>query len=362
MNLFKTNDNKLVISILVFISISILLINLYIINRLTEVNELQNHVINVSGKQRMLSQKMTKEILLYVYFNDNIEKQNIANTIDKFQNNLDDLTNGNESRGILTAQSDNIVEQLNNIHKIWNEYKKNIFYILNNENALSNINSNMNYIIENNNRLLKELDLLVDLYEQKSYSQIILSIQGVIVTVGSLIIFATWWIASNIIYNSGIDELTNIYNRKKFNKLLKRKINDYSQLDLDLSLVMFDIDNFKKINDEYGHSFGDKVIIEIVEIVNESIRENDIFARWGGEEFLIIIPNNNLEASVKIANRIREEIENYNFDKVETVTCSFGVVEYQKEDTINKMIKRADEALYNAKHCGRNKVRSKPNN
>ena len=356
MNFFKIKDNKLLISILVFISISILLINLYIIYRLNEVNKVQNHIINIAGRQRMLSQKITKDMLLYVYSNNDTNKDQIIDTVNRFQSNLDDLINGNDNRNIPLSNDKTIENQLGDIEKIWFNFKENIFFILNNENNLNNIANNLDYIVNNNDNLLNELDILVRLYEQKSFSNKILSVQGFIFIIGSIIIFATWWIANNIIYNSEIDELTNIYNRKRFNIILQRKIKEASQINMNLSLVMFDIDKFKNINDNYGHSFGDKIIIEIVEIVNESIRDKDVFARWGGEEFLIIIPNNNLESSVKIAKRINEKIRNYNFDKINTVTCSFGVVEYENNDTVNRLIKRADEALYKAKQSGRDKV------
>ena len=356
MDIFKIKDNKLLISILVFISISILLINLYIIYRLTEVNKAQNHIINTAGKQRMLSQKITKDILLYVYSNNDISEDEILDTVNRFQNNLDYLINENNNRNISISNDDKIIKQQKIIENMWFDFKNNLYFILNNENDLNNIDNNLDYIIKNSDILLFELDKLVDLYEEKTFSKRILSVQGIIFIFGSIIIFATWWIANNIIYNSEIDELTNIYNRKNFNKIFKRKIKEAQQLDMNLSLVMFDIDDFKSINDNYGHSFGDKIIIEIVEIVNESIRDKDVFARWGGEEFLIIVPNNNLKSSVEISKRLKEKISDYNFDKVKTVTCSFGVVEYQEGDTINRLIKRADEALYKAKKSGRNNV------
>ena len=119
---------------------------------------------------------------------------------------------------------------------------------------------------------------------------------------------------------------------------------------------MFDIDHFKKINDTYGHTTGDIVLKEIAQVVTETIRKYDIVARWGGEEFVILVPNSKAEETALMAEKIRETIEKYAFTEAGTVTCSFGVTEYKDGDSIDSLVTRADEALYKAKEQGRNRV------
>jgi polar amino acid transport system substrate-binding protein len=146
------------------------------------------------------------------------------------------------------------------------------------------------------------------------------------------------------------DKLTNINNRmaldKELNKIKKG------------SIIYFDIDFFKKINDKYGHDMGDYVLKEISKLVAENIRSNDIFGRWGGEEFLIILPNTPFESALKVAEKIRKVVENYNFKGI-NVTISLGVSEIIENEQIEYAIKRADEALYEAKKSGRNQVKGK---
>ena len=118
---------------------------------------------------------------------------------------------------------------------------------------------------------------------------------------------------------------------------------------------MFDVDRFKNINDEYGHLVGDKVLKKTTEIINSQIRELDLFARYGGDEFMILNPETKLNDAVKLAERVRKKIENTDFAEVKDVSCSFGVAELKVEDDIDSLLKRLDDALYKAKEK-RNKV------
>ena len=124
------------------------------------------------------------------------------------------------------------------------------------------------------------------------------------------------------------------------------------------SIIYFDIDFFKKINDKYGHDMGDYVLKEISKLVAENIRSNDIFGRWGGEEFLFILPITPYFNTLKVAEKIRKVVENYNFKGIK-VTISLGVSEIIENEQIEYAIKRADEALYEAKKSGRNQVKGK---
>lgn len=152
------------------------------------------------------------------------------------------------------------------------------------------------------------------------------------------------------------DELTQIYNRAKFNDFLDSEFAFFKRQKLDLSIVMFDIDFFKDINDTHGHDIGDEVLKHLCEIVSIRLRESDIFARWGGEEFIILLKACSKEDACSFAESLRSNIEESIFINKIKVTCSFGVTSMQEEDTIKTYLKRVDELLYKSKHNGRNCV------
>ncbi|MBP3819264.1 MAG: GGDEF domain-containing protein [Butyrivibrio sp.] len=151
------------------------------------------------------------------------------------------------------------------------------------------------------------------------------------------------------------DQLTKVYNRWE----LERSINEaitLAQNGSSYSLLFFDIDHFKHVNDTYGHDVGDVVLKSIVNIVKDFIEDNHVFGRWGGEEFLYLFPNSDVEKALEFAERIRQTIDDTCFVTVQHLTVSIGVTMIRPEDTIDTFVKRADEALYNAKETGRNKV------
>ena len=152
------------------------------------------------------------------------------------------------------------------------------------------------------------------------------------------------------------DMLTGALNRWKFLKDFSYEFAKAKRFGLPLSLIMFDIDFFKKVNDTYGHDAGDMVLKKIVEIVKNSIRKIDKLVRWGGEEFIIFVPNTDLEGAAFLAEKLRRKIEEADFGKVGKVTVSFGVAGMRKGDTVDDLLKRVDEALYKAKQRGRNRV------
>lgn len=152
------------------------------------------------------------------------------------------------------------------------------------------------------------------------------------------------------------DQLTGIFNRVRFCDALDEEIKKLLIYGAELSVIMFDIDNFKRINDTYGHDTGDKVIVRLVGIVKSCIRDSDIFARWGGEEFMILVPDADLDIAFNLAERIREKIASRPFEGVGLITCSFGTAQFISGETGDAFTKRADQALYKAKTTGRNKV------
>ena len=155
---------------------------------------------------------------------------------------------------------------------------------------------------------------------------------------------------------SQTDPLTQIYNRIKFNDSLSRETIRSKRYQTELSLIMIDIDHFKGINDTYGHDVGDDVLKSLAELFMECTRETDICARWGGEEFMLLLPHTNLENASKLAERIRARIEKKSFKPAPTVTASLGVTQFVESDNDETFIKRVDRALYMAKEKGRNRV------
>ncbi|GAX86769.1 polar amino acid transport system substrate-binding protein [Lebetimonas natsushimae] len=149
--------------------------------------------------------------------------------------------------------------------------------------------------------------------------------------------------------------LTNILNRLAIDKRLNEEIEKAKRYNTPLSIIYFDIDHFKQINDTYGHAKGDFVLKEISDLIQQNIRKTDIFGRWGGEEFLIILPFTKGSDAKKLAEKLRQAIENHDFNGLK-VTASFGVTEYNEEDDYISLMQRADVALYLAKEKGRNRI------
>ncbi len=153
------------------------------------------------------------------------------------------------------------------------------------------------------------------------------------------------------------DPLTGAFNRLKFEEYLEREVNKAKRHDTPLAVVMFDIDHFKRVNDTYGHPAGDQVLNRVAAIAQANLRGSDLFARWGGEEFMILAAETELEGGHQLAEKIRRAISEYDFEEVGHVTSSFGVAQYHTDETSEVFLKRVDDALYQAKQNGRNQVR-----
>ncbi len=155
---------------------------------------------------------------------------------------------------------------------------------------------------------------------------------------------------------STTDPLTGITNRKLYEQELSMEIVKHERYGNPLTMIIFDIDHFKLVNDTYGHSAGDSVLIELTRLVREHIRKTDIFARFGGEEFIVLTPDCDLDCARKLAEKIRETVEEHTFSIVKTITCSFGIATLRKGESKQAMFERADAAVYLAKTNGRNRV------
>ncbi len=152
------------------------------------------------------------------------------------------------------------------------------------------------------------------------------------------------------------DDLTGIYNRGFFNKTVKDEIERVKRYDEKFSMILFDIDYFKNVNDTYGHDMGDYVLREISKTVDKSRRNTDKFFRVGGEEFALLLFNTDLENAAIVAEKMRQKVENMALEKVGRVTISAGVTQCKGDDNFETLYKRSDEALYKAKNKGKNRV------
>ena len=155
---------------------------------------------------------------------------------------------------------------------------------------------------------------------------------------------------------SEIDALTQVYNRRAMDAKLTELLNLAKRYNRPLSLIMFDIDRFKNINDTFGHETGDLILKELAAAAKENLRTTDFFARYGGEEFMVIAPETSLKTAKELAERLRLKIHEHDFKIGINVTISLGVTSLTAEDSEQSIINRADSALYKAKEGGRNLV------
>jgi diguanylate cyclase (GGDEF)-like protein len=171
-------------------------------------------------------------------------------------------------------------------------------------------------------------------------------------------------IKTSVLHNKAmVDGLTRLNNRAHFHEELAAAISLTERQKNPLSLIMLDIDHFKSVNDTYGHPLGDKVLVEIADILRKNLRKYDTAYRYGGEELAVLLPNTELSNAVKLAERVRKRIESHRIKTADgesiKVTASFGVAQYAGgEDAQRRLVKAADEGLYLAKQSGRNQVRT----
>jgi len=157
-------------------------------------------------------------------------------------------------------------------------------------------------------------------------------------------------------HKASTDNLTKLFNRSKLDDVLEKEMALSQAVSSPLSIVFLDIDHFKQVNDTYGHDVGDRVLIELANIISSTTRASDFVARWGGEEFMITLQSTDTVHASILAEKLRVAVENYSFSIVGKLTISLGVTEYLNNESEESFIKRVDEALYEAKESGRNRV------
>lgn len=157
---------------------------------------------------------------------------------------------------------------------------------------------------------------------------------------------------------SNTDYLTKVYNRLKFLEIANTELKRSKRHNTAFSILMLDIDHFKNVNDTYGHNIGDEVLKEISRLVSNRVRETDVFARWGGEEFICLLSETSVGNALVVAESIRKIIEYHHFHKVGHLTISIGIADNKNSHNIDEIIEKADMALYESKNNGRNMITS----
>jgi diguanylate cyclase (GGDEF)-like protein len=308
-------------------------------------------------KLDILIQKLANNINLEKRFQ---EQQIILNEIANLQDNMVSVISDEPS--VLYANQ-NFLDFVNieNIDQFYKKYECICELFIAHEGYFHTNNIlNRNWIkdielLEDNKRVVLMLD--VNSMNTKSFLVSVKFIEKSKHTIVSFVGITNITLEKKQLENQVIkDELTSIYNRRFFNEELKKYIITHTNNKTSFSLIIFDIDNFKTINDNYGHQKGDEVLQKLAQLVQNKIRSTDVFARWGGEEFVILLPNTILEDGIKIAESLRKNIElidSFSFGKV---TCSFGVSVFDEKDNASKLVKKADDALYESKQNGKNRV------
>lgn len=268
-----------------------------------------------------------------------------------------------KSGKVVLSESNNELKSLSELEGL-KAYKDDI--LVENSNVIEYMENNRHYVL--NTKYIKELNLhlIVEAQvenftaevEKTFYLNLIVSL-GVTALIIVIILVMIKEYNRKLEKLAAFDSLTKLPNRRNFNQYFEKALRLFMRDKTARSVVFFDIDNFKLINDNYGHLVGDTVLKRISTILKMQIRSSDTVSRWGGEEFLILLNDSKLEDSIEIAEKIRISFENdiELHDLIKGgVTASFGVTTFKPDDTIEKIVARADKALYEAKRNGKNMV------
>ena len=286
--------------------------------------------------------------------------------------------------GLIKVRKGEVFGLVDNVHTIGNVIKENAFYDLKID---GNLNKELKWSMATNkenitllnilNKTLFSIDkqIIKDIYKKhtliKSYVEVVdywliakISFLAFIIVLVLLYRNVTLKNYSKKIISinrelevvSTTDGLTNMYNRRKIEAILDEQIKIAKRDKNNLSIIMLDIDNFKSINDKYGHEYGDRTLISFSKILKDNIRPTDSVGRWGGEEFLIVCSHSDEKIASVLADRLKEIIQNHKFETIGTCTASFGVAQFEEIYTKSNLISYADAAMYKAKKEGRNNV------
>lgn len=336
------------------------------------------NVVNISGRQRMLSQKISKDALaLYLYSDEksiNYYQNELEDAVRLWETSHDNLVNGKVGGDSEVTDSE-IIKQMyadnqENYEAILTAAKDILTLVHNGNYNKDDLFRKIKIIQDNDSVFLEGMDHIVQQYDKESVQKIavlnrIENALYLLLLISFLFVFFFIYLPGsrklsesykNILFLSYHDRLTGLYNRYYFERKVIEETELFTNKQEHASLIIFDIDHFKHVNDTWGHPVGDEVLTFISETATKNIRKTDVFARLGGEEFIVLLPNTDLHEAGLVAEKLRKAIEESTHPIAGTVTCSFGVAERNENETYNKWYQRVDEALYQAKNDGRNRV------
>ncbi len=341
------NKKSLTITILSLIMLIILSEDIYVNLYLSKAYKTTGGFINNTGLIRVLVQKVSKMEIVGIDSEAFILKTDII---------IEDLEN---DRKYGSNKNKEYREKIKVIKSEWNELK-NVLRKYRSE----KLDIDRERIIITSEEMFQKTNELVSIAQSITDNKVkYFSIARIATIINILfifviILFIEVYVKNKLENKVSNDFLTGAYNRDFFNEYMKRIINNAERYRRKFSLLIFDIDYFKKINDTYGHSTGDYVLKAISEIVKKNIRKSDVFVRIGGDEFIIIFSEINKLSGATIADKIRKIIGENKYIGIESgqVTISMGITDYEEKDTLENIIDKADKALYSAKEKGRNRV------
>jgi len=359
----------------VFISLACWAVYAYLTT--TEIIQNQNkyaHIINISGKQRMLSQKTALIAKRYYETNNQVFKKHLIELYDLMKQDHNEIVSKYLTFEKAAAIYHHFPGDLKN--------KIDLYLILLSSFISNGDRKTLEKIEEISFELLPHINNVVYVFENESNEKTKeLMGRELFILVGTLftLVFEAIIIVIPVIRTSlrkeselrqlvagrtrelealsETDQLTKLFNRRKIDSILESEVEQARRYKHSFSLILIDVDSFKRVNDTYGHQVGDRVLQTISTLFSSSVRKSDLVGRWGGEEFLIVSLEKDLDKIKVFSEKLRSLIENQNFDRVGNVTCSFGIAHYVQGDTVDSLLSRTDVALYKAKAAGRNCVK-----
>lgn len=338
---------------LIWLSVVILslgMIMAYLVRTTVEDLKYDARIINEAGIIRGSIQRLTKLVLSDSTQSPNEIIIDINRLIERFLSM--EKENGH------SGSEENLFKSIHNLNEKWMNLERRL-----NEYRQAHSKQLKNVIIEESEDCWKAAVAVVHMAQLVTEAKVkgierlfylILFLNTISAILVILLIFS--YVRKKLEYESSHDPLTRLYNRRSYENAIESELARSQRYYSPLSLIMFDIDRFKNINDKYGHNTGDKVLIDLARLVKTSIRETDSVFRVGGEEFAIISPETTAETAFKLAEKVRNRVENYPFEAHEKITISLGIAEFYKDITKEDLYNHADHALYLAKNGGRNRT------